>query len=114
MRFEDEYPINYDIKLREFHNHPCDPLCVCVCGEAGSGFTLTTCDASNLHQQWTVELAIAPPAPPAPPTPALTLLSFAAKPDDKIFGFGEHQQVRYLSGQIVFDRGSLQRSSFCR
>jgi len=62
--------------------------------QCGAGYTLETCDPSNQLQQWTVEAAIAPPAPPAPPKPKLTLLSFAAKQDDKIFG--TRQACRHL------------------
>ena len=72
----------------------------------GDGYTLVACDSSNKLQQWTIELAISPPAPPRPPPPPLTLLSFAAKPDDKIFGFGEHQQGHLDNKGLKYDMES--------
>ena len=87
-----------------------DGKCLEAGDHDGGGYTLTACDSGNKLQQFTTELAIAPPTPPAPPPPPppppLTLLSFAAKPDDKIFGFGEHQQGHLDNKGLTYDMES--------
>jgi hypothetical protein len=78
--------------------------------DCGAGYSLAPCDPTNKKQEWTIETAIPPPAPPPPPPPppqpSLTLLSFAAKPDDKVFGFGEHQQGNLDNKGMTYDMES--------
>lgn len=87
-----------------------DGKCLEAGDHDGGKYLLTACDSSNKLQQFTIELAISPPSPPAPPPPPppppLTLLSFAAKPDDKIFGFGEHQQGHLDNKGLKYDMES--------
>eukprot|EP01043_Picozoa_sp_COSAG02_P047222 COSAG02_NODE_4503_length_5285_cov_5.431161_1_plen_738_part_00 len=84
-----------------------DGKCLTAGDHDGGSYSLTACDSNNKLQQFTIELAIAPPAPPPPPPPPpLTLLSFAAKPDDKIFGFGEHQQGHLDNKGLKYDMES--------
>ena len=75
--------------------------------QCGAGYTLEACDPSNQLQQWTVEAAIAPPAPPAPPKPKLTLLSFAAKQDDKIFGICRQPDISSFLLHLDFKQLAL-------
>eukprot|EP00041_Stephanoeca_diplocostata_P022396 m.533979 g.533979 ORF g.533979 m.533979 type:complete len:708 (+) comp22052_c0_seq29:168-2291(+) len=70
-------------------------------GVDGSVLRVGACNASDLLQQWTIRSTKVPSPPP--PSPPIVYESFASTADEKIFGFGEHQQGHLDNKGMEYD-----------
>lgn len=77
-------------------------------GIDGGKLEIVACSSSEPLQQWIIEVAGAspPPPPPPPPQPPHATEVFESSPDERIYGFGEHQQGNLNNKGLSYDMES--------